>query len=133
MVFLGEVAFSVKVFWSPFVERRDLWFWPCPSVRPYVRPDELRDDCVTDFHNYFFMYFLWRNEKTYRARFFNFSFFAPVKVQKHLFFVLFFNFFFIFWYFILLDVSDIFVYLVRDRSVETSPWKWAKTPVFVHF
>ena len=32
---------------------------------------------------------LWQKEKMYSARFLNFLIFAPVKVQKHLFFVLF--------------------------------------------
>ena len=70
----------------------------------------------------------WEGAKTYRARFLNFWFFAPVKVQKHLFFVLFFKYlknrelkFFNFFIFYSSRRAGHFLFLVRDRSVESSP------------
>ena len=88
-------------------------------VRPFVRT-HLRDNRAMDS--------LWQNEKTYRARFLNFSFFAPVKVQKHLFFVLFFKFlknrvvkFFYFLIFYSSRRAGHFCFLFRERSGKSSP------------
>ena len=119
---------------------RDLWFRSRPSVRPYVRPYGIYFLTARRiFLNFFLMDSSWEGAKTYRARFLNFWFFAPVKVQKHLFFVLFFKYlknrelkFFNFLIFYSSRRAGHFLFLVRDRSVESSPWKWAKTPVFVH-
>ena len=143
IVFPQKCVFSSwKLFWSPVEDRRDLWFRPRPFVRPFVRSSvtALWDDRATDFHNFFLMDSLWQGEKTYRARFLNFSFFAPVKVQKHLFFVLFFKFlknrvvkFFYFLIFYSSRRAGHFCFLFRESSGKSSPWKWAKTPVFVHF
>ena len=70
----------------------------------------------------------WEGAKTYRARFLNFLFFAPVKVRKHLFFALFFKYlkkrevkFFYFFIFYSSRRAGHFLFLVRDRSVESSP------------
>ena len=115
---------------------RDLWFRSRPSVRPsgiyFLTARRI-------FLIFFLMDSSWEGAKTYRARFLNFLFFAPVKVQKHLFFVLFFKYlknrelkFFYFFIFYSSRRAGHFLFLVRDRSVESSPWKWAKTPVFVH-
>ena len=122
-------------FWSPeFISGPMI---SVPSVRPSVRDLFLNRE--TDFLNFFLMDSSWEGAKTYRARFLNFWFFAPVKVQKHLFFVLFFKYlknrevkFFYFFIFYSSWRAGHFLFLVRDRSVESSPWKWAKTPVFVH-
>ena len=115
-----------------------------PYVRTYVRTS-VRPSGIyfltarRIFLNFFLMDSSWEGAKTYRARFLNFWFFAPVKVQKHLFFVLFFKYlknrelkFFYFFIFYSSRRAGHFLFLVRDRSVESSPWKWAKTPVFVH-
>ena len=108
---------------------RDLWFRSRTYVRPSVRPSGIYFLTARRiFLNFFLMDSSWEGAKTYRARFLNFSFFAPVKVQKHLFFVLFFKFlknrvvkFFIFWYFILLDVPDIFVFCSESVAANLHP------------
>ena len=116
---------------------RDLCFRSRPSVRPYVRPyvrTSVRPYGIyfLTARRIFLLFFLmdlsWEGAKTYRARFLNFLFFAPVKVQKHLFFVLFFKFlknrevkFFYFLIFYSSRRAGHFCFLVRDRSVETSP------------
>ena len=125
--------------WNLF---RDLCFRSRPTVRLSVRPSvrDLFFNRKTNFLTFFLMDSSWEGAKTYRARFLNFSFFAPVKVQKHLFFVLFFKFlknrvvkFFYFLIFYSSRRAGHFCFLFRDRSGKSSPWKWAKTPVFVHF
>ena len=110
-------------FWSP-----EFISGPMISV-PSVRPSGIY---FLTARRIFLLFFLmdssWEGAKTYRARFLNFSFFAPVKVQKHLFFVLFFKFlknrevkFFYFLIFYSSRRAGHFCFLVRDRSVETSP------------
>ena len=100
-----------------------------PSVRPSVRPYGIY---FLTARRIFLIFFLmdssWEGAKTYRARFLNFLFFAPVKVQKHLFFVLFFKYlknrevkFFYFFIFYSSRRAGHFLFLVRDRSVESSP------------
>merc|ERR1712025_989921 len=122
------------IFWLFLVPR--IYFWSpefisgpmisVPSVRPSVR--DLFFIRETDFLNFFLMDSSWEGAKTYRARFLNFLFFAPVKVQKHLFFVLFFKYlknrevnFFYFFIFYSSRRAGHFLFLVRDRSVKSSP------------